>query len=95
MTVGPHVFYPGQTPTYLTGFVADMVCFGFQWSLLYYLRVIYKRENDRRDREFGPPQDNAGDAFTDLTDRENMSFRCKSSFLRICRDADPQTPSRL
>ncbi|KAI9633473.1 putative MFS transporter [Dioszegia hungarica] len=72
---GPHVFYPGQTPTYLTGFVADLVCFAFQWSLLYTLRVVYKRENARRDREFGIPVEEDGDAFTDLTDRENMSFR--------------------
>lgn len=74
---GPHVFYPGQTPTYLTGFVADLVCFAFQWSLLYTLRVVYKRENARRDREFGIPVEEDGDAFTDLTDRENMSFRCE------------------
>jgi hypothetical protein len=75
---GPQAFYPGQTPDYLTGFVASMVCFGCQWICLSTLRIYYVRQNRRRDREYGPAVSEAGDAVTDLTDKENKNFRCES-----------------
>jgi hypothetical protein len=42
--VGPHVFYEGQTPRYLTGYVCDLVCFVIQIILLQILKWCYMRE---------------------------------------------------
>lgn len=42
--VGPHVFYDGQTPKYLTGYTVDLVCFVIQAVLLAVLRWWYIRE---------------------------------------------------
>lgn len=77
--VGPLAFYPGQTPTYLTGFIMSMVCFGCQWCTLATLRFYYVRQNKKRDEMYGEPKAEAGDATTDLTDKENTNFRCELS----------------
>jgi hypothetical protein len=45
--VGPHVFYDGQHPRYLTGYVCDIASFVIQAVLLIYLRSWYIREVSR------------------------------------------------
>jgi len=42
--VGPHVFYDGQTPRFLTGYVVDLCCFVAQVIILLILLWWYKRE---------------------------------------------------
>jgi hypothetical protein len=42
--IGPHVFYDGQTPRFLTGYVIDLCCFAIQAILLLILLWWYKRE---------------------------------------------------
>ncbi len=44
--VGPHVFYEGQTPRYLTGYVCDLVCFVIQIILFQILKWCYMREEN-------------------------------------------------
>lgn len=34
-------------------------------------------QNRRRDEKYGPPVPGADDATTDMTDRENIHFRCE------------------
>jgi len=42
--IGPHVYYSGQTPRYLTGYIVDLVCFGIQAIFLFALLFHYKRQ---------------------------------------------------
>lgn len=46
--VGPHVFYDGQSPKYLTGYVTDLLCFLVQAVLLGVLRWWYIQEVSSR-----------------------------------------------
>ena len=41
---GPHVYYSGQHPLYLTGYIVDLVFFGVQAILLFALLFHYKHQ---------------------------------------------------
>lgn len=42
--IGPHVFYDGQHPRYLTGYIVDLCCFVIQAIILLVIRWWYIRE---------------------------------------------------
>lgn len=42
--IGPHVFYEGQHPRYLTGYVIDLCCFVIQAIILLFMRWWYIKE---------------------------------------------------
>lgn len=78
--VGPQLFFAWEAPHYRSGFVAMIVCFVAQVVILGAYWVVCRRENRKRDREYGQPGQDAGreqieQGLSDLTDRENRHFR--------------------
>ncbi|KAH8819381.1 major facilitator superfamily domain-containing protein [Xylogone sp. PMI_703] len=71
--LGPVCFSSTPGPVYRGGFIACTVSIAAVMVVALISRIILARENARRDREFGPP-DNSH-ALDDLSDRENMNFR--------------------
>ncbi|KAK4689629.1 MFS transporter, ACS family, allantoate permease, partial [Tremellales sp. Uapishka_1] len=71
---GPHLFDATERPPYRTGMLACIICFTAAIPMCYALRMYYVRENARRDRVEGNPDEVEGD-FSDLTDVENKRFR--------------------
>jgi len=71
--VGPVCFSSTPGPIYQGGFIACTVAVISVMVGAIIGRLVLGRENKRRDREYGPP--NNEHALEDLTDRENMNFR--------------------
>ncbi|KAG6029376.1 hypothetical protein E4U19_000984 [Claviceps sp. Clav32 group G5] len=71
--IGPLIFDAQWSPHYGPSFMGLMICFSICFTTALALRFMLVRENERRDRDFGPPTTSHG--LEDLTDRENKSFR--------------------
>ncbi|KAG5997355.1 hypothetical protein E4U43_002646 [Claviceps pusilla] len=71
--IGPLIFNATWGPRYDQSFLGLMICFAVCFATALALRAMLVRENNRREREFGPPETSHG--LQDLTDRENTSFR--------------------
>ncbi|KAK7203704.1 major facilitator superfamily domain-containing protein [Myxozyma melibiosi] len=77
--IGPQVFKSSEAPRYVTGFSVHMGCYGVIYGTLIYLRFYLKKENAKRDalqdEDWRASEANVENAFDDLTDKENPSFR--------------------
>ncbi|KAJ5775675.1 uncharacterized protein N7511_000686 [Penicillium nucicola] len=77
--IGPQVFQSKDAPRYFTCFSVHMGCYGCIIILLVLLRWYLKRENARKDalqeQDWRASEMNLDNAFDDLTDKENLSFR--------------------
>lgn len=71
--LGPVCFSSTPGPVYQGGFIACTVATAAVMLMAIMGRVVLGRENARRDREYGLPDDSH--ALEDLTDRENPNFR--------------------
>ncbi|KAG6039309.1 hypothetical protein E4U41_002978 [Claviceps citrina] len=71
--IGPMLFDAKWAPRYKVSFIGIMMCFTLCFSTALALRYMLASENQRRERDFGPPETSHG--LQDLTDRENKSFR--------------------
>ncbi|RFU27781.1 hypothetical protein B7463_g8564, partial [Scytalidium lignicola] len=71
--LGPVCFSSTPGPVYQGGFIACTVSTAVVMIMAVTGRIVLARENVRRDREYGPP-DNSH-ALEDFTDRENTNFR--------------------
>jgi hypothetical protein len=71
--IGPVCFSSTPGPVYQGGFIACVVATASVMLVAIFGRWYLGRENARRDREYGTP-DNSH-ALEDVTDRENMNFR--------------------
>ncbi|KAL5316251.1 hypothetical protein ACEPPN_015296 [Leptodophora sp. 'Broadleaf-Isolate-01'] len=70
---GPLLFDAKYAPRYDLSFSVLLAFYCVAALLAQLVRFHLKRENDRRDREYGPPSDLHG--LEDRTDRENTNFR--------------------
>ncbi|CAI7615524.1 hypothetical protein N7533_008537 [Penicillium manginii] len=77
--IGPHLFFDHEAPSYPSGFLAMLICFGITFCIPIALRFYLIWENRRRDRL---DQGNIGDSIEDLnaalldkTDKELLHFR--------------------
>lgn len=75
------MFRQSEAPVYPSGFVGMVVCWVAVFIQAVLLLFWFKWENHRRDKiesapDYVPPlmEDGSG-SLTDLTDKENMSFR--------------------
>ncbi|KAJ5397544.1 hypothetical protein N7509_005657 [Penicillium cosmopolitanum] len=79
--IGPQVFQSKDAPRYFTCFSVHMGCYACIVILLGVLRWHLIRENNKRDllqeEDWRASEANLDNAFDDLTDRENLSFRYK------------------
>ncbi|KAJ5966310.1 MFS general substrate transporter [Penicillium waksmanii] len=79
--IGPQVFQSKDAPRYFTCFSVHMGCYACIIILLGVLRWHLVRENNKRDllqeEDWRASEANLDNAFDDLTDRENLSFRYK------------------
>ncbi|CAI7658586.1 unnamed protein product [Penicillium bialowiezense] len=77
--IGPQVFQSKDAPRYFTCFSVHMGCYGVLIILLLTLRWHLKRQNSMKDalqdQDWSANAMNLDNAFDDLTDRENLSFR--------------------
>ncbi|KAJ5851757.1 uncharacterized protein N7529_011142 [Penicillium soppii] len=77
--IGPQVFQSKDAPRYFTCFSVHMGCYGVIVILLLSLRWYLKSENARKDafqeQDWRASEMNLDNAFDDLTDKENLSFR--------------------
>ncbi|KAK9379068.1 major facilitator superfamily domain-containing protein [Kockiozyma suomiensis] len=77
--IGPQVFKSNQAPRYFTGFAVHMGCYAVIIILLCALGWYLRKENRRRDAlqevDWRASEANLDNAFDDLTDKENLSFR--------------------
>ncbi|OQE15678.1 hypothetical protein PENSTE_c027G09092 [Penicillium steckii] len=77
--IGPQVFQSKDAPRYFTCFSVHMGCYGCIIILLGILRWHLRCENIKRDllqeEDWRASEANLGNAFDDLTDKENLSFR--------------------
>ncbi|KIV93536.1 hypothetical protein PV10_04746 [Exophiala mesophila] len=51
--IGPSLFFPRESPKYLSGFTATATCFGIGVVIMLTLLVILRHGNKRRDKSFG------------------------------------------
>ncbi|KAJ3549022.1 hypothetical protein NM208_g722 [Fusarium decemcellulare] len=77
--IGPQLFFEDETPSYPSGFLAMMICFGVAFVTCFCLRLYLIWENRRRDRATSEPEDDAQDVLDaellDKTDKELAQFR--------------------
>lgn len=77
--IGPHLFFDDEAPSYPSGFLAMLICFGVSFVIPIGLRFYLVWENRRRDRMGqGTVTDSLDDmdaAFLDKTDKELSHFR--------------------
>ncbi|KAL3433245.1 major facilitator superfamily domain-containing protein [Aspergillus tetrazonus] len=76
---GPHLFFDDEAPSYPSGFLAMLICFGVSLALALGLRYYLIWENRRRDR-LGPVDTNDAleeldAAVLDKTDKQLLQFR--------------------
>ncbi|KAJ5220771.1 uncharacterized protein N7469_009658 [Penicillium citrinum] len=76
--IGPHLFFDDEAPSYPSGFLAMLICFGVAFVIPIALRFYLIWENRRRDR-LGLVDDNSFEnldaTFLDKTDKELLHFR--------------------
>jgi len=78
--VGPQLFFEDEAPSYPSGFLSMIICFGAALVLSIALRFYLIWENKRRDNKTGAVVDLAEDQIgvmnlADATDKEIASFR--------------------
>lgn len=78
--IGPQLFFEHEAPSYPSGFLSMIICFGAALVLSIVLRFYLIWENKRRDKETGTVVDLAEDQIgvmnlADATDKEIASFR--------------------
>ncbi|KAH7137454.1 major facilitator superfamily domain-containing protein [Dactylonectria estremocensis] len=78
--IGPQLFFDDEAPSYPSGFLAMMICYGIALMTCFGLRVYLIWENRRRDRMSSGDngseiQESLDSAFMDKTDKEIMQFR--------------------
>lgn len=77
--IGPQVFQSKDAPRYFICFSVHMACYAVIIGLLLMLRWHLKKENRKKDNlqeaDWRASEINLDNAFDDLTDKENMSFR--------------------
>ncbi|KAJ5647319.1 hypothetical protein N7490_003691 [Penicillium lividum] len=76
--ISPQTFITKEAPKYTTGMATSLAMFVFNFCLFGVLYVMYTRENKRRELEdVGEMTEEMelANAFADLTDRQNISFR--------------------
>jgi hypothetical protein len=71
--IGPLMFTELDAPRYNLGFKGTLICLAAYTAIAVILRFHLKRENDRRDREYGKPGTEHG--LKGLTDMDNKDFR--------------------
>lgn len=60
-------------PGYNQSFIGIMVCYSIAIVICHMSRILLSRENERRDREYGPPGISHG--LEDITEKDNKDFR--------------------
>jgi hypothetical protein len=79
--VGPQTFLVSQAPTYGTGIAVTLASYATLEIIFVTLYFVYRRENQKRDREMEGVQLTAEEdlinAFSDLTDKKNKLARYK------------------
>ncbi|KAL2672848.1 hypothetical protein Neosp_013564 [[Neocosmospora] mangrovei] len=75
--LGPQAFTSRDAPTYTGGFIGLLVSIGVATASISVYGLFCKRENVSRDsRGLGTDdRDNQDEAFTDMTDKEKLSFK--------------------
>ncbi|KAH7133806.1 major facilitator superfamily domain-containing protein [Dactylonectria macrodidyma] len=78
--IGPQLFFDDEAPSYPSGFLAMMICYGVALMTCFSLRIYLIWENRRRDRmdngENGSEwQESLDSASMDKTDKELVHFR--------------------
>ncbi|KAH7012470.1 uncharacterized protein B0I36DRAFT_369630 [Microdochium trichocladiopsis] len=79
--IGPQLFFESEAPSYLSGFLAMMLCFGLGFAACVALRFYLPWQNRRRDRADGMHEIEANGAahgslnLMDKTDKEIPQFR--------------------
>jgi len=76
--IGPQLFFEDEAPSYPSGFLSMIICFGLAFVLCIILRVFLIWENRSRDRKTGPvvAHEEVGELnLADVTDKEMASFR--------------------
>lgn len=80
--VSPQTFITAQAPTYTTGITVTLAAFCINIVIFAVLYILYFVENRRRDRDAencvgGDAGEDLVDAFSDLTDKQNLKLRYK------------------
>ncbi|KAH8429143.1 uncharacterized protein LDX57_006813 [Aspergillus melleus] len=78
--IGPQLFFADEAPKYPTGLRGVLAGFALAIFFLILLYIYYEYENRRRDRKYGPPNQEAAEDYVtedslNRTDRQNPSFR--------------------
>ncbi|KAJ5992657.1 hypothetical protein N7451_008381 [Penicillium sp. IBT 35674x] len=76
--VSPQTFITAEAPKYTTGMITSLCMFAINILLFSILYIMYNRENKKRELEdVGETTEEMelANAFADLTDRQNISFR--------------------
>ncbi|KAL4961201.1 major facilitator superfamily domain-containing protein [Aspergillus stella-maris] len=77
--IGPHLMFDSEAPSYPSGFLAMLICFGVCFVLSLGLRYYLIWENRRRDRlgnaDADPTVEDLDAAVLDKTDKEIVQFR--------------------
>ncbi|KAF2117614.1 major facilitator superfamily domain-containing protein [Lophiotrema nucula] len=77
--IGPHLFFDDEAPSYPSGFLSMMVCYGFAFVACFALRFYLVWENRRRDRtssrEVLSEEEEVNVNLADMTDKEMVRFR--------------------
>jgi hypothetical protein len=76
---GPHLFFDHEAPSYPSGFLAMLICFGVSLALALGLRYYLIWENRRRDRlghvDTNDVLEELDAAVLDKTDKQLLQFR--------------------
>ena len=75
--IGPQLFFEDEAPSYPSGFLSMLICFGVAFVTCFILRFYLVWVNKRRDQEATPAdEEDAGDVnLADKTDKEIRRFR--------------------
>lgn len=81
--IGPETFRGKDAPNYIPAKITIVVTTAVAIFFTIILRFVLQAENKRRDRKMGELEHKPDQEFLDLTDRENMEFRVRVSFLDL------------
>jgi hypothetical protein len=78
--IGPQLFFESESPSYPSGFLAMMICYGIAFGSCFVLRFYLIWENKRRDRLAATVGEGIVDEYmavnmADKTDKEISKFR--------------------
>ena len=75
--IGPQLFFEDEAPSYPSGFLSMLICFGVAFVTCFILRFYLVWVNKRRDQEATPAdEEDAGDVnLADKTVKEIQRFR--------------------